>query len=166
MRLKFCLVLIAFSLVPATTFSRISADTSRLQTSAEEPVTWSAHVENGKNGKATVVLSANISGGWHLYGMNLPDGGPKATSFTLADCKNVTVSGDVEASRKPVTVEDPLFGMKLSWWDASVDFRVPVDINGQDAELQYIISFMTCDGNSCQPPRNIKINIPINTNHP
>lgn len=127
---------------------------------ASEPVRWEAKIENVKNGHATVVLTAVMEKGWHLYGTVLPSGGPKPTVFDFSQSKDVK-AGTPKASREPKKVNDPLFDMELSWWDGDVSFVVPVTFVGPSPELVCKISFMTCDGNSCMPPKTITLNLPI-----
>lgn len=127
---------------------------------ASEPVRWEAKIENVKNGHATVVLTAAIEKGWHLYGTSLPSGGPKPTAFDFSESNDVE-TGTPKASCEPKKVNDPLFDMELSWWDADVSFVVPVTLVGPAPEFTCKISFMTCDGNSCMPPKTITLNLPI-----
>ena len=61
-------------------------------------------------------------------------------------------TGKVKPARTALSVEDPLFGMTLSWWDSNVEFTVPFRVT-DPAEARIIckISYMACDGSSCRP---------------
>ena len=54
---------------------------SALAAQGDNPVRWRTIVKAGADGNGTVTFRALISPGWHLYGLELPEGGPKATNF-------------------------------------------------------------------------------------
>lgn len=124
---------------------------------------WTACVQKTDRNHAEIALTATMEKGWHLYGTVLPEGGPKATEFDFSASKDVKIDAAPVPDRKPLTVDDPLFGMELNWWDTSVTFTVPVTITGADPVVVCTVSFMTCDGNSCMPPK--KITKTINIKH-
>lgn len=122
---------------------------------AQQPVRWRTIVKRTSATGGEVVFRALIEPSWHLYGTELPEGGPVATSFDLSGSTGVRFDGAVSPSRAPLSVDDPLFGMTLTWWDANVEFKVPFTITGSPdkACIKAAIKYMTCDGNSCRPPR-------------
>ena len=134
---------------------------SALAAQGDNPVRWRTIVKAGADGNGTVTFRALISPGWHLYGLELPEGGPKATNFDLAGSKGVKFTGKVKPARTALSVEDPLFGMTLSWWDSNVEFTVPFRVT-DPAEARIIckISYMACDGSSCRPPITENISAP------
>lgn len=126
------------------------------------PVRWRTFVKTAPDGTGTVTFRALVAPGWHLYGLDIPDGGPKATSFDLKGSTGVKFTGPVKPAREPLTIDDAMFGMKLTWWDANVDFTVPFKITDKSqARIDCKISFMTCDGESCRPPKTESISVPV-----
>ena len=45
------------------------------------PVKWTTSVSVDDGGSGVVTFAAAIDEGWHLYSMDIPDGGPVATSI-------------------------------------------------------------------------------------
>lgn len=130
----------------------------------DNPVRWRSFVKTAPDGTGSVTLKALIAPGWHLYDLDIPEGGPKATSFDFSDSKGVEFTGKIKPARSPLSVNDPLFGMTLSWWDANIKFTVPFKITDKSsATIDCKISFMSCDGNSCRPPKTERISIPVKT---
>lgn len=126
------------------------------------PVRWRSFVKTAPDGTGTVTLRALISPGWHLYGTEIPEGGPKATSFDFSDSKGVEFTGKIKPARAPLSVDDAMFGMTLSWWDSTVEFTIPFKITDKSsATVNCKISFMACDGNSCRPPKTESISLPV-----
>lgn len=129
------------------------------------PVRWRAFVKSNPDGTGVVVLRALIEPGWHLYSTDIPEGGPKATSFDFSASEGIEFTGNIEASRKPVATEDPLFGMTLKWWDEKVEFERPFKITGNKGTIRCKISFMSCDGSTCRPPSSETISLTVNKNN-
>ena len=50
----------------------------------ENPVSWSAKVESLGNNLYEIVLTGDITGDWHIYDLGPYEGGPIATSVTVA----------------------------------------------------------------------------------
>src|SRR5215469_11228214 len=59
----------------------------------ESPVKWSYASKRISNTEAVVFLRATIQDGWHIYSMNVNEGGPIKTSFTFAPSKEYTLDG-------------------------------------------------------------------------
>ncbi|MEZ4997315.1 MAG: hypothetical protein R2758_07605 [Bacteroidales bacterium] len=66
-----------------------------------EPVAWSFRAEDKGEGNFEIVMTASIDDGWHLYAMNLEEGGPIATSFTFEPVTGYTLKGKAFAVTKP-----------------------------------------------------------------
>lgn len=129
---------------------------------ATPPVRWRTFVKKTSETTGVVTFRALVAPGWHLYGMSIPEGGPRATSFNLEDSKGVKFTGNVVPSREPLEVSDPLFDMTLTWWDANVEFSVPFRITDRaDARIECKIGYMSCDGNECRPPQTEAIAVPV-----
>ncbi len=127
-----------------------------------KPVKWRTIIKTTGPDSGTVTFKAIIAPGWHLYALTLPEGGPKPTSFDLSESKGIKLGSAVTPSRKAIETDDPLFGMKLAWWDANVDFTVPFTITDHvAAHLSAKITYMACDGQSCRPPTTENIGTPI-----
>lgn len=127
----------------------------------DAPVRWRTIVKQTGDGEGIVTFRALVADGWHLYGLDMPADGPKATAFDLSASSGIKFSGKPKASRAPLKNYDPLFGTDLEWWDANVEFTVPFKVTGKDPVLKCTITFMTCDGKTCRPPVSEKIATPI-----
>ena len=58
-----------------------------------EPVKWTFELKNTSKTTAEVVIKANIDAGWHLYGLDIPDNGPRPTTITFESIKNAKKVG-------------------------------------------------------------------------
>ena len=80
------------------------------------PVKWKISLSDSDTAEKTLVFSAKLDNGWHLYDMNLPEGGPVSTSFAFDKLEGAEVVGDATPSKEPTTVFDPQFNMELRWF--------------------------------------------------
>ena len=134
---------------------------------AQSPVRWRTSVRMSSPTEGEITIKALISEGWHLYGFDMPEGGPKSTRFDFSDCIGISLEGSIRPSEQPITQMDPLFGKKLSWWDRNVTFtqRFKVE-NSKDARIKIDIYFMSCNGGTCTPPRTETITTTIPAYNP
>ena len=53
-----------------------------------DAVHWRFSVKDISDSEKELVFTANMDDGWHLYGMNIPDGGPAATTFSFDETRS------------------------------------------------------------------------------
>lgn len=118
-----------------------------------EPVKWSFELKNTGKTTADVVLKATIESGWHLYGMNIPEGGPIATKIVFDNIKNAKTEGGIQAKSKLKEVFDPNFDMKLSWYANEAVFVQKISFaDAAKVKIKGHVEFMSCNDESCLPP--------------
>src|SRR5690606_19368893 len=87
-----------------------------------DPVKWETTVENIRENEATVVITAIIEPGWHLYSQFIEEGGPVPTSFRFDGGKGYELIGSVTESPQAVSAFDPFFNMEIAWHKSKVRF--------------------------------------------
>lgn len=125
------------------------------------PVKWRASARMTSATEGTLTIKATIQAGWHLYGMDMPSGGPKATSLDFAGCKGVEFAGAFTPSVKPVTVHDPQFDMDVTWWEGSVTFTRRFRTTSGTPVITGSVTYMGCNDQTCAPPRTERFNVRI-----
>lgn len=124
-----------------------------LQAQILEPIHWDVKLKPINNTEYQVVYHATIDEGWHLYNMNLPEGGPVSTSFEYETVKGLSLNGKVTASSKPVTKKDEIFGMVLSWFVNDAVFIQKIKVtDAKSFHFKGHVQFMACNDESCLPP--------------
>ena len=118
-----------------------------------EPIKWSFELKNTGKTTADIILKATIDEGWHLYGMNIPEGGPRPTSFVFEGVQNAKLEGKVQSQSKLKEVYDPNFDMKLSWYANEAVFVQKISFtDASKVRVTGYVEFMACDDQSCLPP--------------
>jgi thiol:disulfide interchange protein len=120
-----------------------------------QPVKWKTAVEAGEPGTATLVMTASIDKGWHLYSQFIPDGGPIKTTFTFSPSKNYELSGNVMEG-KAVEYYDKNFEMDLKYFSNQAVFRQKVKLKTTGSfKIEGTVEFMVCDDEKCLPPDQV-----------
>jgi thiol:disulfide interchange protein DsbD len=119
-----------------------------------DPIKWSfSSVQNGDEMK--LLFKATIDKGWHLYDINLPEGGPISTQFVFEDSTLIEFAGEIQKSPAPVEKFDKTFEMNLRYFSDSVVFTQPVKLKKAGVgQIKGYVTFMGCDDESCLPPND------------
>lgn len=121
------------------------------------PVKWEIKLDD-KNGAAEkeITFTATADKGWHLYDMNLPEGGPISTSFTFETLTGAETIGQPTASATPTTVFDEQFQMDLRWYAGSVTFTQKIKVtDAAKFKAEGAVEFMACNDETCLPPDQV-----------
>ncbi|MCC8038244.1 MAG: thioredoxin family protein [Bacteroidales bacterium] len=119
-----------------------------------QPIRWTQEAKMTSANEGQLTFSVAIDQGWHLYGFNLPEGGPNPTEIHLDAIPGVEWIGDIVPSRSPITKVDMVFHLKLSWWDSDVQFTQAFRLTGgsSGANLTGTVRYQGCNDSSCIPP--------------
>lgn len=122
---------------------------------ATAPVRWRMLVKMTSPTEGTITLKCLVAEGTHVYGMSLPDGGPKATRIDFAGCEGLKLIDDLKARPAASEVEDALFGMKLEQWTGNFELTRHFRLTGpaDKAKVGVKVTYMSCDNKNCRPPK-------------
>lgn len=113
-----------------------------------EPVKWSSKLNKIDDTHSEIVFTAKMDAGWHLYGMNIGEGGPAPTVFTV-NAKGAKLNGKVTSSSKLISHYDDMFEMELSWYENTAVFKQKFEIGQKPWEVSGNITFMACNDQNC-----------------
>jgi len=126
----------------------------------EAPVKWSYAAKKTSATEAVVFLKATIQDGWHIYSLNVKDGGPIKTSFTFAHSPEYTLIGK-PTEPKPVTKYESTFKMNVSYFEKEVVFQQKIKLKPNASVVKGKLEYMTCNDHKCLPPDDIDFSIPL-----
>lgn len=117
------------------------------------PIVWKTRLAMTSDNEGAIIFTAAIEPGWHLYDIDLPEGGPDPTSVAFDILDGVELRGKLTPSRPaPVTV-DPVFDLRLGWWTDSVTLTQKFRVTNPGAyRIAGALSFQGCNDESCIPP--------------
>lgn len=124
---------------------------------------WSSRVEmtGAKSGK--IVLTMTPSKGWHIYGFEVGEGGPKAMKMDFGKSTGIKFKGDVKPSDAPEKVFDDMFGIDVTYWGHEVVFTREFEVvDRTNAKISGVVNYQGCNDSSCSAPQtyNVSLSIP------
>ena len=122
-----------------------------------EPVKWSTSVEKVSDTEYKLISKATIESGWHLYSQNVPEDGPIPTSFIYDDFNGAFKFIDNTSEEEGHTVDDPVFQMKIKFFEKSAIFVQKMEVLGEETTVNGIVEFMVCDDSRCLPPTEVEL---------
>lgn len=130
---------------------------------AQNPIKWRSSVAMTNATEGVITMKAIVQPGWHLYGVDLPKGGPKSTTFDFSQSTDIELTGKITPSVKPTTTFDQMFQLELNWWETTVTFTQAFKVTGKSPNIKGVITYMGCNNETCTPPRkeNISLTIPV-----
>ena len=129
---------------------------------ARDAVSWSHSVEDKSPTEKVIVFTAKLKGDWHLYGTELPSGGPTPTTLIVDKITGAQLVGKLTPSREPIEKHDPNFDMLLRFYAGEVSFRQTLRITDPKAfAFSGAMRYMACNDDQCLPPANWTFDIPV-----
>nr|WP_314651147.1 protein-disulfide reductase DsbD domain-containing protein [uncultured Porphyromonas sp.] len=129
---------------------------------ARDAVSWSHSVEDKSPTEKVIVFTATLKGDWHLYGTELPSGGPTPTALVVDKIAGAQLVGKLAPSREPIEKHDPNFDMLLRFYAGQVSFRQTLRITDPKAfAFSGAMRYMACNDDQCLPPANWTFDITL-----
>lgn len=131
-------------------------------------VSWSASapaqaVKPG--GKVKITLRGAVQPGWHVYGLKQLPEGPTPLRVTL-DASDIAAADGEPTGGPPIKLQDPSFNLETQYYEHDVTVTAPARIGAHAAagpqQIPVSIRFQTCNGRICQPPKTVKLSVPLN----
>lgn len=126
------------------------------------PVNWSASSEKISTGIYKINIEAKIESGWYVYSQTLEsDMGPVPTSLDFNKNDGLELIGDTAELGNRKEGMDKAFGMNVVKYLENVIFSQEARIDPTVEEISCIVTFMTCNGEMCLPPRDVPLKIKL-----
>jgi thiol:disulfide interchange protein DsbD len=127
------------------------------------PVKWSFEQKKLSVNEIELHFKAVIDTGWHLYGTDLPDGGPISTSIKFApDSTNYQLKGTLVSLTNPIKKFDKIFNLELSYFAMEAHFTRKVTIlNDRPFIIKGTIEYQSCNDETCTMDE-VDFSFPVN----
>ncbi len=115
------------------------------------PVKWTFEQKKISDKEVEVIFNASIDSGWHLYGTDLPDGGPVSTSIKFTpDSTNYQFAGALISLTKPIKKFDSIFKLELSYYATEAHFTRKIKLlNDRPFTVKGSIEYQSCNDETC-----------------
>jgi DsbC/DsbD-like thiol-disulfide interchange protein len=127
----------------------------------EAPVKWSYAAKRLSNNEAVILLRATIQDGWHIYSLNVGDGGPIKTSFKFAPSQEYAAVGKT-AEPTPIKKYEDAFKMDVTYFEKTVTFQQKIKLKSAKAtSVKGQLEYMTCNDKKCLPPEDVDFTVAL-----
>ncbi|WP_339646629.1 cytochrome c biogenesis protein CcdA [uncultured Salegentibacter sp.] len=132
-----------------------------------DPISWEASVEKENDSIFTLIFTANLEDGWHLYSQKEADIdiAPIATTFSYNNAEeNFELIGETtEPDIEPIY--DKVFEADITYFEDEAVFTQQIKVQPEsDPEIIAEIYFSVCDDEKCLPPETERFNISLEDN--
>jgi Thiol:disulfide interchange protein DsbD, N-terminal len=116
------------------------------------PCHWSFKVEQTQPDEATLIITAKLDSGWHLYSQHLTGDGPIPTKFNFNNSSDYKLTGETEEG-KPMSEYDKNFDLTLKYFEHEAVFTQKIKVLGKkDFTIAGTIDYMVCMEQCLFPP--------------
>lgn len=159
-----CIIIMAAMLGGFGSGFHASAQIGQSLNEEKAPVTWRAVARMTSADQGFIRFTATMNEGWHLYGMDMPADGPRATTFNIARVNGLSLLGKPKADREPLKKQDNMFNATLEYWEGKVVFTQKFKLSKKADAIKFIkcsVSYMGCNDQTCLPPATKEFTLKI-----
>ncbi len=121
----------------------------------ELPVHFSVKQNKLSDTEFEIVFTGKIDAGWHVYSVDIPDGGPTKAELTLEKIRGAKPKGSLRPMGKVHREMDDMFGMELAYMEGTASFSQKFTITEPSYEVAGYLTYGACNDENCIPPTNV-----------
>ena len=121
------------------------------------PVKVTSTLKTNGSAEAEIVFSCKIQPGWHVYSTGLGADGPISASFHVNKMEGAELVGKLKAKGKEISTFDPLFEMKLRYFEGSATFVQKIKFTKPTYVIDAYLEYGACSEQNCLPPSEASI---------
>ena len=122
------------------------------------PVKFKASKKQVSDTEVQVMFTMSISKGWHVYSTGLPADGPVSATLHTDKAEGVKPIGGLQHIGREISEMDPIFGIKLRYFENNVTFVQKYKITGKTYNVKGYLEFGACNDEMCMPPTSVEFN--------
>ncbi|MCH3982579.1 MAG: thioredoxin family protein [Prevotella sp.] len=124
------------------------------------PVKFTSHLKTTPNSpEGEIVFTGKIEPGWHVYSTGLGNDGPISATFNVNKIEGAMLVGKLTPKGHEISNFDQLFGMKLRYFEGSVQFVQKVRFTKPTYKIDGYLEYGACNDQNCLPPTNVDIKV-------
>ncbi|MCU4166391.1 protein-disulfide reductase DsbD domain-containing protein [Carboxylicivirga caseinilyticus] len=127
----------------------------------KEPVKWKIELKQVNQYEVQVVATATVDEGWKIYGLNVPEGGPVATTITFEEGEGYRPLKNAVEVQKATVKHDEVFDLDVPFFKEKAVFTQNVRVTKKPAKIKGYVTFMCCDNETCLPPTDVEFEFEV-----
>ena len=116
------------------------------------PVKVTSTLKTNGSAEAEIVFSCKIQPGWHVYSTGLGADGPISASFHVNKMDGAELVGKLKTKGKEISTFDPLFEMKLRYFEGSATFVQKIKFTKPKYNIDAYLEYGACNEQNCLLP--------------
>lgn len=121
----------------------------------QEPVKFKTEMKTLSANEAEIIFSGAVENGWHIYSTDLPEGGPISATFNIDKIEGAELVGKLMPRGKEIEKMDPIFEMKVRYFEKQATFVQKVKLTGGDYKIAGYLEYGACNDENCLPPTSV-----------
>lgn len=121
----------------------------------ENPVHFTVAQKQVSPTEVDVIFTGSIKNGWHVYSTGLPADGPISATMHVESAVGAKPDGKLKPQGREISLDDPIFGMKVRYFEHSVKFVQRFKITGKTYNIKGYLEYGTCNDEMCMPPQSV-----------
>ena len=121
----------------------------------QEPVKFKTELKTLSANEAEIIFSGAVENGWHIYSTDLPEGGPISATFNIDKIEGAEVVGKLMPRGKEIEKMDPIFEMKVRYFEKQATFVQKIKLTGGDYKIVGYLEYGACNDENCLPPTSV-----------
>lgn len=122
----------------------------------QDPVRFVVEQKKTGTNELEVRFKATIDEGWHVYGADVPEGGPTAAELTVEKIQGLKAKGGLKVEGKLHRAMDEMFGMEVSYVEGTATFLQTFEITEPAYEVAGYLTYGACSDQNCMPPTDVE----------
>lgn len=125
------------------------------------PVKWTYGAKKIGNNQALILVKATIEAPWHIYAMNVAEGGPVKTTISLNGSPEYLIVGAM-TEPTPLKKFEKYFRMEVKYFEKSVVFQQKIELKAKGSVIvKGKLEFMACNDEKCLLPEEIEFSVAV-----
>lgn len=117
----------------------------------EDPVAFTVTQKRISPTELRITFDGTIASGWHVYSTDL-QGGPTPATIHFSKLQGLKPQGSLKAGEGEKSAMDPVFGMKVRFFENHAVFTQTLQITQPHFEVEGYLEYGACNDRSCAPP--------------
>lgn len=122
----------------------------------QAPVKFVVQQKKISDNTLEVEFIGKTDAGWHVYGMDIADGGPTRAELTLEKTVGLKPDGKLRATGAVHRAMDDMFGMEVSYMEGTAKFAQKFTITGPEYDVAGYLTYGACNDQNCMPPTSVE----------
>ncbi len=127
-----------------------------LKAQIQDPIHFKVEQKNISAEEVELIFSATIDEGWHVYGPDIPEGGPVAATLTLETCEGAKAKGKLQVRSKLHKAMDDMFDMELSYMEGKAVMAQTFTLTAPVYHIKGYLTYGACNDANCLPPTDVE----------